>query len=132
MVARYRNLWQELVAEGIADAFNLADYELPSQPGLPYWEAKGVEPAEGQDLFAWMAQEYKPVCKGKTKLYLFVDWLSGSNAKIDASLARFAENCVKHGFDGLDIHEAANLEGRMGLLQRCADRLRGVDPGPLQ
>jgi hypothetical protein len=132
MVARYRNLWQELVAEGIADAFNLADYELPSQPDLPYWEAKGVKPAEGQDLFAWMAQEYKPVCNGKTKLYLFVDWLSGSNADIDASLARFAENCVKHGFDGIDIHEAANLEGRMGLLQRCADRLRGVDPGPLQ
>jgi hypothetical protein len=131
VVAKYRNLWQQLVTEGIADALNLADYELPSQPAIPYWQPKGIKLAQGQDLFSWAAQEYGPPCRGRTKLYLFVDWLSGGNPEVDATLQRFAETCVKHGFDGVEIHEAANLESRMDLLQRCADRLHGKDPGPL-
>jgi hypothetical protein len=131
VVARYRNLWRALVDEGIADGFNLADYELPSQPQHPYWTAKGIKLAKGQDLFAWAAQEYGAHCRGRTKLYLFVDWLSGDAAAMDAKLAQFADRCVRHGFDGIDIHEAANLEDRIDLLRRCADRLGGVDPGPM-
>ncbi len=131
VVARYRNLWQPLVDEGIADAFNLGDYELPSQPEHPYWGPKGIKLAEGQDLFGWAAHEYGAYCRGRTKLYLFVDWLTGDRAAMDANLARFAGHCVSYGFDGIDIHEAADLEDRIELLQRCADRLRGVDPGPL-
>lgn len=68
VVAKYRNLWRPLVEEGIADAFNLADYELPSHPDHPYWKPKGIQLAEGQDLFSWAAQEYGPTCRGRTIL----------------------------------------------------------------
>ncbi|MBP8953150.1 MAG: hypothetical protein KBI47_12210 [Armatimonadetes bacterium] len=126
VVARYRNLWRELVDEGVADAFNLADYELPSSPGHGYWRSKAdIKLAEGQDLFGWMAREYGDYCRGKTKLYLFVDWLQGDRAAMDAKLQEFAEHCLRYGFDGVDIHEAMNLEDKWDILQHCADRLKG-------
>ncbi len=125
VVARYRNLWKALVDEGIADAFNLADYELPSSPEHEYWRAKGIKLAPGQDLFGWAAQEYGAYCRGRTRLFLFVDWLTGDRAAMDTTLQQFADRCLRYGFDGMDIHEAANLEDRIEILQHCADRLKG-------
>ena len=130
VVARYRNLWKPLVDEGIADAFNLADYELPSSPEHAYWRAKEIKLAAGQDLFAWAAQEYTAYCRGRTRLYLFVDWMTGDRAAMDAKLQEFADRCLRYGFDGLDIHEAANLEDRIEILQHCSDRLNGQAPAP--
>ncbi len=134
VVARYANNWKELVDEGIADAFILADYELPSKPDVSYWQAKHINLAPGQDLFAWAAQEYGPYCRGKTALYLFVDWLSGGRAKIDESLAAFADRALRYRFDGVEVHEALNFESDStgwDLLKRCSERLRGRDPGSL-
>lgn len=132
VVAKYRNLWRPLVEERVADAFLLGDYELPSQPGHGYWKSKGIALAAGEDLWGWAAREYGPACRGRTKLYLFGEWLSGDNKAVDAKLQALAASCLEHGFDGIDIHEAANLESRIDLLQRCADKLAGKDVGALE
>jgi len=132
-VARYRNLWRELVDEGIADALILGDYELCTQPGTPYWKAKGDEIGAAADLFSWAAEHYQSHCRGRTKLYTFGEWLSGNRQQVDAKLKLLADKTVGNGFDGIDVHEAMNFEGSgMDLLRRMAERLAGRDPGELE
>jgi len=135
VVVRWRNLWRELVDEGIADAIIVGDYEICSNPGHVYWKAKGIAPAEGEDLWAWAAREYQAYCRGKTKLYLFSEWLPGGRQKLDAQMAEWAARTLGNGFDGLDVHEAASFEHAdtgMDLIGRLAERLAGRDPGPLE
>ena len=65
-----------LVDEGIADAFNVGDYESVATPSQPYWTAKpDIDAREGEDLYAWAARQYQPYCRGKTRLFLFSEWL---------------------------------------------------------
>ncbi|MFA5649891.1 MAG: hypothetical protein WC914_01940 [Proteiniphilum sp.] len=128
VVARYRNLWKELVTDSIADAFIIGDYELCSQPNHPYWSAKELAPPPGPDLFSWAADYYQEFCKNKTKLYLFGEWLAHAEPDIDKQLTEWAERVLANGFDGIDIHEAANFENpstKMRLLRRMKNRLQG-------
>jgi hypothetical protein len=130
VVARYTNHWKTLVDEKIADAFNVGDYEIMSSPQHAYWTAKpDIQRQNGEDLFAWAAREYQPYCKGKTRLYLFSEWLS----KIADNTRFFADMTCKYGFDGVDMHEAANFEDKpenMLLLRAIADRFQGKTPSP--
>jgi hypothetical protein len=130
VVARYTNHWKTLVDERIADAFSIGDYEIMSQAGDAYWTAKpDIQRKNGEDLYAWAAREYQPYCKGKTRLYLFSEWLSS----IEANTRFFAEVTCKYGFDGVDVHEAADFEvkpGNMVLLKAMAERLQGKTPSP--
>jgi hypothetical protein len=123
--------WKTLVDEGIADAFILGDYEQVSVSGSSYWTAKpDVRPREGEDLFAWAAREYQAHCKGKTRLYLFGEWLPGT-AELDARLQFFGDLILKHAVDGIDLHEASNFEGGpagMKALRTFAGRLKGNVP----
>jgi len=130
VVARYTNHWKTLVDERIADAFILGDYEIMSAPNHAYWTAKpDIQRRGGEDLFAWAAREYQPHCKGKTRLYLFSEWLTD----IEANTRFFADVTRKYGFDGVDVHEAANFEakpGAMALLKAMAERMQGRPPAP--
>lgn len=130
VVVRYTNHWKKMVDEGIADAFILGDYELMSQPGHGYWTVKpDIQRRDGEDLFAWAAREYQPYCKGKTRLYLFSEWLS----KIEENLRFFTEATCKYGFDGIDMHEAMNFEAKpeyMLLLRAMADRFQEKKASP--
>jgi hypothetical protein len=134
VVARYANHWKLLVDEGVADTFILGDYEFMRRgKSIPYWQAKkDIVPAEGEDLFGWAAREYKPYCAGKTKLILFGEWLPGDPKELDGVLAEWSERVIKHGFAGIDLHEALNLESpeRLAVLERFSRRLKGIDPGP--
>lgn len=135
VVARYTNHWQQMVNEGIADAFVLNDYELASYgKDNAYWQAKtDIVPAEGEDMFDWTARHYGPYCKDKTRLYLFGEWLLGPPSKYDGVLAQWADRLLRNPeFAGIDIHEALNLQkpGGMYALQRLCDRLDGIDVGP--
>ena len=134
VVARYRNHWKQLVEERIADALIVGDYEICSQPNHAYWHAKGIAPEPGKDLFAWAAREYQETCRGKVRLYLFGEWLSGSRSALDARLAGWASRVLENGFDGIDVHEAMNFEapGNMALLQRLCNRLEGKLVGALE
>jgi hypothetical protein len=134
VVARYSNLWKELVDEQIAEAFIVGDYEICSDPKLSYWKAKSLRPAPKGDLFAWAAGHYQPYCRGKTKLYLFSEWLPGSKQALDHRVAAWSKRVVDNGFDGIDIHEAMNFEkqDRMKILKRLRDRLDGKEVGPLE
>ncbi|NUQ63858.1 MAG: hypothetical protein HUU20_15380 [Pirellulales bacterium] len=133
VVARYRNLWRELVDEGIADAFIVGDYEICSMPDHAYWKAKSLKPEPAGDLFAWAARYYQPHCKGKTRLYLFGEWLPGSAQDLDARMAFWATKVLAGGFDGIDLHEAMNFETHRGMevLKRMRERLDGKEVGPL-
>ena len=78
VVARYSNHWRRLVDDGIADAFILGDYEIMSKPDHVYWRGKAdIQRQGGEDLYGWAAREYQAYCKGKTRLYLFSEWLPG-------------------------------------------------------
>jgi hypothetical protein len=135
VVVRYRNLWRELVDENIADAFIIGDYELCSKPDMDYWKVKALKPKPGSDLFAWAADYYQPYCKGKTKLNLFGEWLASSPREMDIQLAQWSERVLVNGFDGIDIHEAANFEHTpedMKLLKRMRQRMDGRDVSQLQ
>lgn len=131
VVARYRNLWQELVTEGVADAIVVGDYEVMKSAGHPYWLAKQSVP-EDADLYAFGARQYGPLCREHgVRMYLFGEWLPGSHQALDAQLAAKARYVLDNGYDGIDLHEACNFEnGRMIFLQRFAQRLQGLDPGP--
>lgn len=108
VVARYTNHWRTLVDEHIADAFNVGDYESISSPGQPYWTAKpDIQRRDGEDLYAWAAREYQPYCRGKTRLFLFSEWLT---PPVENHLNRLAEVIPKYGFDGVDVHEAWDFE----------------------
>jgi hypothetical protein len=127
-VVRYANNWRELVNEGIADAFIVGDYELCSDPNNPYWRGKpDIRRHEGEDLFAWAAREYGDTCRGKTKLYLFSEWLPSQPEPLEARMAQWAPRVLDNGFDGIDVHEACNFEGPgcMAVLKRFAERLNG-------
>lgn len=135
VVARYRNLWQDLVDQKIADAFIVGDYEICSTPDHAYWKAKALKPEPGDDLFAWAAGYYQPHCKGKTKLYLFGEWLPGSTEALDTRLAFWAAKVLAGEFDGIDLHEAMNFEKTprgMELLGRMRQRLDGKEVPPLR
>ena len=110
IVARYSNLWKELVDDQVADAFILGDYEICSSPDHAYWEAKKLLPPPDGDLFAWAARQYQPYCRGKTKLYLFSEWLPGLKQALEDSMASWAKRVVDNDFDGIDVHEAMNFE----------------------
>ena len=132
VVARYANNWKPLVDEGIADVFIVGDYEICTQPNNVYWKKKGIRLREGEDLFAWAAREYQDHCRGRTRLYLFSEWLTNSREALDARMALWADRVLENGFDGIDVHECANFErGRMDILKRFAERLQGRQPGPL-
>ena len=88
--------------------------------------------SDGEDLFAWAAREYQAYCKGKTRLYLFSEWLPGETPQLEASLRFWADVTRNRGFDGIDMHEAANFENKdgpemqkMAALGAMAKRLRG-------
>jgi hypothetical protein len=128
-VARYTNLWEQLVDEGIADAFILGDYEQTSDPAGAYWSLKkDIVKEEGEDLYQWAARHYQTHCSGKTRLYLFSEWLPSSLEALEQRLMMFAEVTRRNGFDGIDVHEAMNFEGdpeKMKVLGRFAQRLAG-------
>jgi hypothetical protein len=128
-VVRYTNHWKTLVDEGIADAFILGDYEIAASPDHAYWSVKtDIQRAEGQDLFQWAAAHYKDYCKGKTKLYLFSEWLPGDINALEKRMAAWADRVLQNGFDGIDVHEAWNFEKppeKMGVLKRFSDTLKG-------
>ncbi len=131
-VVCYSNHWKTLVDEGIADAFILADYEIASSPGHAYWSVKpDIQRAEGQDLFQWAAAHYREYCAGKTKLYLFSEWLPADPSALDQRMKDWASRVLENGFDGIDVHEAWNFEGppeNMDVLKRFSDRLTGRTP----
>ena len=134
VVVRFTNHWKTLVDEGIADAFILGDYEIMSSPTHPYWRTKrDIQRKSGEDLFAWAAHEYQSYCKGKTRLFLFSEWLPGSPSKLEARLRFWADATRKHGFDGIDVHEAWNFENNpahVPLLGAMAERLQGKTQSP--
>jgi hypothetical protein len=79
-------------------------------------------------LFSWAAAYYQPYCNNKTKLYLFGEWLSASEPEIEKQLTEWSQRTLANGFDGIDIHEAANFENpltKMKLLNRMKRRLQG-------
>ncbi|MCF6286084.1 MAG: hypothetical protein L3K26_12960, partial [Candidatus Hydrogenedentes bacterium] len=129
VVARFTNHWKTLVDEGIADAFIVGDFEIAASPDHAYWTAKpDIRRKEGEDLFGWAAREYQAYCKDKTRLYLFSEWLPGSTQALEARTQFWADLTLKHGFDGIDMHEAWNFEsqpGNMAVLGRMAERLKG-------
>ena len=116
-VARYSNHWKKLVDEKIADAFILGDYEIVNLPGHDYWKMKGL--GNVPDLYAWAAQEYLSYCQGRCECFLFSQWLS--NVNVEAELCEFGNLVGRHGFDGIDVHEACNLEpDKFGALKKMA------------
>ncbi|MEN6357437.1 MAG: hypothetical protein ABFD83_10165 [Armatimonadota bacterium] len=126
-VVRYANHWKYLVDKGIADAFIIGDYEVVSfNKGDEYWQAKpDIVPDEGDDLFDWIAKEYKNYCNSKTMLYLFGEWLSHDPKELDNQLSVWAQRVTKHGFDGIDVHEALNVEEpeHLAAFKRFANKL---------
>jgi hypothetical protein len=128
-VARYSNHWKTLVSERVADAFIIGDYEPMSSTGNLYWKRKtDIQRKDGEDLYAWAAREYQAYCKGKTRLYLFSEWMPGKPQELDARLHLWSDVTRKNGFDGIDMHEAWNFEcnpANMALLGAMAERLRG-------
>ncbi len=134
VVVRYANHWKKLVDERIADAFILGDYEIMSSPAHAYWQAKkDIQRKPAEDLFAWAAREYQPYCKGKTRLFLFSEWLPGSPSQLEKRLRFWADTTRKHGFDGIDVHEAWNFENNpahMPLLGAMAERLQDKTQSP--
>jgi hypothetical protein len=134
VVVRYTNHWKTLVDEGIADAFILGDYEIMSNPTHAYWGTKkDIQRQNGEDLFAWAARTYQPHCKGKTRLFLFSEWLPGTPSKLDSRLRFWSDVTRKYGFDGIDVHEAWNFESHpahMPLLGAMAERLRAPTQQP--
>jgi hypothetical protein len=106
IVARFTNHWRTLVDEGIADAFNIGDYEAINDPGNIYWTAKpDIQLSAGEDLYAWAAREYEPYCKGKTELFLFSGW-----GPLEPRVNVVIDQVLRHGFNGVDVHEAWDIE----------------------
>jgi len=133
VVVRFTNHWKRMVDEGLADAYILGDYELMSSPDHAYWTAKpDIQRRAGEDLYAWAAREYQSYCQGKTRLYLFSEWLPGEPAALRTRARFWAEATRKHGFDGIDMHEAWNFESHpdnMAILGSLAEWLRGNGGG---
>lgn len=129
VVARFTNHWKQLVDEGIADAFIVGDYEIVASPEHAYWSAKpDIVREHGEDLFGWAARTYQSYCKDKTRLYLFSEWLPGDPQSLEARMTFWADTTLKHGFDGIDVHEAWNFETHpdsMAVLGRFAGWLKG-------
>ncbi|MDD2709929.1 MAG: hypothetical protein PHV34_18250 [Verrucomicrobiae bacterium] len=127
VVARYHNDWRGMVEKGIADAFILGDYEIASNPSFvdsccdcpSYWKAKGL--AHEPDIHAWAAREYQTACRGKTKLFVFGEWLSHDREKTQKLLSDWTRRVTNHDFEGLLVHEALNFEpDKFDLLKNCA------------
>jgi len=111
VVVRFTNHWTTLVDEGIANVFILGDYEAMSAPGQAYWSVKrDIVRKPGEDLYAWAARTYQKRCKGKTKLFLFSEWLPGDINQLENRMRFFADRVRSNGFDGIDVHEAASFE----------------------
>jgi len=129
VVARFTNHWKRIVDEGVADAFILGDYELMSSPDHVYWTAKpDIQRRAGEDLYSWAVREYRTYCQGKTRLYLFSEWLPADPTALKTRTRFWAEVTRKHGFDGIDMHEAWNFESHpdnMALLGSLAESLKG-------
>ena len=127
IVMRYTNHWKTLVDEGIADAFIVGDYEAMSAPGQAYWSAKkDIRLQPGEDLYAWAARTYRDDCRGKTKLFLFSEWLPGDMNGLESRMQFFADRVLANGFDGIDVHEAASFEwpaAKMDVFEQFASRL---------
>lgn len=128
-VVRYTNHWKTLVDEGIADAFILGDYEIAASPAHSYWSIKtDIVREEGEDLFQWAARTYQQHCAGKTKLYLFSEWLPGPMDALSTRMDEWAARTRDNRFDGIDVHEAWNFENppeKMQILKRFAGQLVG-------
>jgi len=128
VVARYSNHWRRLVDEKIVDAFVLGDYEIVSSPELKYWKTKtDIQLQPGEDLFAWAAREYRAYCRGKTRLYLFSEWLPNDPAGLAKRVRFWADVTCTNRFDGIDVHEAWNFQSHpdnMKELGKMAERMR--------
>ena len=127
VVVRFTNHWKRLVDEGLADAFILGDFELASQPHVDCWTVKkDIQRQNGEDIYSWAAREYKPHCAGRTRLYLFSQWMPHTPKELEQELIFWADLTRKYGFDGIDLHEAWNFESHpdnMPLLNIFSQRL---------
>jgi hypothetical protein len=128
VVARYTNHWRTLVDDRIADAFIVGDYENASSPAHAYWTAKpDIKRQDGEDLYGWAAREYQPYCRGKTRLFLFSEWLT---PPVEAHLERLAAVIPKYGFDGIDVHEAWNFEAPATNMALLGAFFKGLQSQP--
>jgi len=95
-----------------------------SQPGHQYWNAKpDIRLEQGENLYAWAARNYREYCQGKTRLYLFSEWLPQDPKQLEEQVGFWSDVTRTHGFDGIDMHEAWNFESdpaNMALLGRMA------------
>ncbi|MDD4019604.1 MAG: hypothetical protein PHV28_16875, partial [Kiritimatiellae bacterium] len=128
VVARYSNHWRRLVDEKIVDAFVLGDYEIASSPEHEYWKTKAdIQLRQGEDLFAWAAREYQAYCRGKTRLYLFSEWLPHDPTGLAKRVRFWSDVTCTNRFDGIDVHEAWNFQSHpdnMKELGKMAGRMR--------
>ncbi len=124
---RYTNHWQTLVDERIADVFIIGDYEAMSAPSQQYWSCKeDIVLGPGEDLYGWAARTYQQYCAGKTRLFLFSEWLPDDIQQLEDKMTFYANRVRLHGFDGIDVHEAASFEwpaAKMDVLGRFAKNL---------
>jgi hypothetical protein len=134
VVARFSNHWKQLVDEGVADAFVLGDFEIVASPNHDSWKMKkDIQRRAGEDLFGWAAREYQAYCKGKTRLYLFSEWMPHDPPALAKRLRFWSDVVRTNRFDGIDVHEAWNFESHpdnMAELGRMGERLRagGLEP----
>ncbi len=128
VVARFSNHWKQLVDEGVADAFVLGDFEIAASPNHDYWKVKkDIQLRAGEDLFGWAAREYQAYCRGKTRLYLFSEWLPNDSPGLAKRLRFWSDVVCTNRFDGIDVHEACKFESHpedMAELGRMSERLR--------
>jgi len=127
---RYSNHWKRMVDERLADAFILGDYELVSDPDHAYWKVKeDIQRRPGEDLFAWAAREYQAYCRGKTRLYLFSEWLPQDPPGLAKRVRFWSDVTCTNRFDGIDVHEAWNFQSHpdnMAELGKMAEHMKGV------
>jgi hypothetical protein len=64
-----------------------------------------------------------------TRLYLFSEWLPHDSVGLAKRLRFWSDVTCTNGFDGIDVHEAWNLESHpdnMAELGRMGERLRAL------
>jgi len=139
VVLRYSNHWRKLVDEGIADELILGDYEAVKGTDWKNvreggWRVKpDIQLREGEDLYDWASREYQSYCHGKTRLYLFSQWMETDPRKLEPLLTFWADTTRKHSFDGITMHEAWTFEdkpGNMSLLRAMTQRLKAEPSSP--
>ena len=111
--------WKTWVDEKLVDGLIIGDYECLWNKTMESWKKRGITKNSPEFAIDALSKPYIDYAKGKVKLLFFggsAYQTASKEIKDSLEMHRvFADTILRHGYDGVMLHEVMGYENRPGL-----------------